>query len=634
MNSETHIGHYKIVEELGRGGMGVVYKAFEDSLSRHVAIKMLSQQLADRADVVERFKREAKSMGALNDPHIIQVYFIGEQDGQPYFVMEFVEGESLSQRMRREGKLPVKEAMRILKETASGLATAHDRGVIHRDIKPGNLMLDTRGRVKIADFGIAMTHDFGDRLTRTGEFVGTPGYLSPEVCTGKQVDQRSDIFALGIVFYEMLTGDLPFTESSPLGMMLEVVQAEIPDVRELNSEVDDRTHRILTRMIAKDPDDRYQDCQKLLDDLEHVTQLSMFPAEEPSTMVSSPGATVAMATPPPSAQEPAASDASQQAIAQRTGQELAVRDEPRRTVWPAFAIIAILAVGAGTTYAFRDRLFGDQEAATDKSPETAMASRAVQATASEASPAAEATPSAETEAQPEQVTSAARAEPADAPPETTPPPEEDASGADPVKQSSETTVALNSQATVDTQSPSEDPGAALRTSITRSVDQAFKQPVEQPPPPPPEPRVVVLSVGDPAITGPVSRMLENKLMGAELDVLDSSFISGLDRAMGPNGVDLGAASSIITDAGGTLLVLAEVEYVGETELQYYGQYSTLYTVNLNVRTYDLQQRRALGPGISEKIDFTSLNAEQKAKEALSPHLARIADSVRARAEKS
>ena len=264
----TRLGHYDIVAELGRGGMGVVYKGHETSLNRYVAIKVLADSLAHDEAVKERFLREARSMAALNDPHIIQIYFIGDDEGQTYFVMEFVEGESLGSMLKREGKLPVEQSAKVIYQTAMGLATAHDRGVVHRDIKPGNLMINSRGAIKIADFGIALSnHDLSKKLTTTGEFVGTPGYLSPEVCLGKPVDQRSDIFSLGIVMFEMLTGRMPFTDESPLGLMLEVVKAEIPDVREINADVDPEIARILDRMIAKDPAERYQNCHELMADL-------------------------------------------------------------------------------------------------------------------------------------------------------------------------------------------------------------------------------------------------------------------------------------------------------------------------------------------------------------------------------
>ena len=233
---KQQLGHYDIVAELGRGGMGVVYKGYETSLNRYVAIKVLADSLAHDQSVKERFLREARSMAALNDPHIIQIYFIGDDDGQTYFVMEFVDGESLGSVLKRETKLKPEQAAKIIYQTAMGLTTAHDKGVIHRDIKPGNLMVNARGAVKIADFGIALSaQDFSKKLTSTGEFVGTPGYLSPEVCQGKPVDQRSDIFSLGIVLFECLAGRMPFTDESPLGLMLEVVKAEIPNVMSLNS---------------------------------------------------------------------------------------------------------------------------------------------------------------------------------------------------------------------------------------------------------------------------------------------------------------------------------------------------------------------------------------------------------------
>jgi len=264
----TRLGHYDIVEELGRGGMGVVYKGYESSLGRYVAIKVLSAAMAHDKVFVERFLREARSMATLNDSHIIQIYFIGQDEDQTFFVMEYIDGESLAASIKREVRLELGDALKVLLHTAQGLATAHSHGVIHRDIKPGNIMITTRGQVKVADFGIALANrDASAKLTNAGEFVGTPGYLSPEVCLGKAVDQRSDIWALGIVLFEMLTGRMPFNDESPLRLMLDVVQADAPDIRELNPDVDEEVSRILTKMLAKDPADRYQSCDELSEDL-------------------------------------------------------------------------------------------------------------------------------------------------------------------------------------------------------------------------------------------------------------------------------------------------------------------------------------------------------------------------------
>ena len=262
------LGHYDIIEEIGRGGMGVVYKGYEAALGRFVAIKALSATMAHDKVFVERFLREARAMAALNDSHIIQIYFIGQDQDQTFFVMELIDGDSLSGFIKRDGRLDPADALKILLHASQGLAVAHAQGVIHRDIKPANIMITSRGQVKVADFGIAIAnHDFDSKLTGTGQLVGTPGYLSPEVCLGKPVDARSDIFALGIVLFEMLTGRMPFQDESPLRLMLDVVQADAPDVRKLVPAVDEEAARILGRMLAKDPADRYQSCPELIADL-------------------------------------------------------------------------------------------------------------------------------------------------------------------------------------------------------------------------------------------------------------------------------------------------------------------------------------------------------------------------------
>ena len=378
---KTQLGHYDIVSELGRGGMGVVYKGYEASLNRYVAIKVLADSLAHDMSVKERFLREARSMAALNDPHIIQIYFIGDDEGQTYFVMEFVDGESLGSVLKREGMLKPEQAARIVFQTAQGLATAHERGVIHRDIKPGNLMLSSRGMVKIADFGIALTtQDFSKKLTSTGEFVGTPGYLSPEVCLGNPVDQRSDIFSLGIVLFECLAGRVPFTDASPLGLMLEVVKAEIPDVCTLNSEVDPELSRILRRMIAKDPADRYQSCHELVADLQQhplvakggtvTLQTKMSPAaatvigqktpvsgQRPLLTTPTPQPVARAATPNPAAAAGSAARAEPDPVPAHRSVLDRAAPPPRRSPALPLAIAALLVLAlAGAAWAFRDQI--------------------------------------------------------------------------------------------------------------------------------------------------------------------------------------------------------------------------------------------------------------------------------------
>ena len=263
-----YIGSYEVVAELGRGGMGVVYKAREESLQRFVAIKMLASQLVDNESIALRFMREARAVADLNHPNVVQVFRVDRHEDQPYFVMEYVEGESLKQLIGRENKLQPMRALQILKEVGSGLAAAHDKGVIHRDIKPENIMLTKYGGVKVVDFGIARVEEPGTRLTSTGMGLGTPSYISPEVCLSQDVDQRSDIFSMGVVLFEMLTGDIPFKSDSPFEMMTKVVEAKIPNIKALNPNVDDGLKQILAKMIAKRPKLRYQNCNELISDIE------------------------------------------------------------------------------------------------------------------------------------------------------------------------------------------------------------------------------------------------------------------------------------------------------------------------------------------------------------------------------
>src|SRR6056297_2603884 len=262
------IGNYEIVAELGRGGMGVVYKAREESLQRFVAIKMLGSQLIEDESVALRFTREARAVADLNHPNLVQVFRVDRHEGQPYFVMEYVEGEALKRLIQREDKMQPLRALQILKEVAAGLAAAHDKGVVHRDIKPENIMLTRYGGVKVVDFGIARVEEPGTRLTTTGIGLGTPSYLSPEVCLSQDVDQRSDIFSLGVVLFEMLTGDTPFKSDSPFELMTKVVEARMPDIKALNPNVDDGVKQILAKMIAKRPKLRYQNCNELVSDIE------------------------------------------------------------------------------------------------------------------------------------------------------------------------------------------------------------------------------------------------------------------------------------------------------------------------------------------------------------------------------
>src|SRR6266851_3606422 len=263
----TKIGRYKILGELGRGAMGIVYEAEDPALDRTVALKtiILSDEVEGRKEFHKRFFLEAKAAGKLTHPHIITVYDFGEEGDLAYMAMELLKGIELRAKMLK-GSIPTVEAVDIAQQIADGLGFAHERGVVHRDIKPSNIMLLARGQVKIMDFGIARMR-VGDVKTSTGIVLGTPKYMSPEQVEGSVVDQRSDIFSLGVVLYEMLTGVRLFGGDDPQQIMHNVAHGEhVPPTR-LIPGLPAMLDFIVARALKKDPAVRYQDAYDLAADL-------------------------------------------------------------------------------------------------------------------------------------------------------------------------------------------------------------------------------------------------------------------------------------------------------------------------------------------------------------------------------
>ncbi len=278
------LGRYHIISELGRGGMGVVYKAVDPKLERFIAIKCLSDELSEDEITVTRFLREARNVAALNHPHIAQIFLADEDEGRPYFVMEFIDGESLAERLERDKRLMPEQALRIVMESAEALKAAHEENIVHRDIKPGNIMIDRRGRAILTDFGIAsIVHP--DQQPKISKYImGTPGYLPPEVMTGQPADHRGDIFALGAVYYEMLAGRrlVPGRDIEDTARTL--LASDFPVLADLDEKIDKSTFGVLGRMLAQDPNKRYQDYDALLADLANA------PAETPAAVSPPPAA--------------------------------------------------------------------------------------------------------------------------------------------------------------------------------------------------------------------------------------------------------------------------------------------------------------------------------------------------------
>ena len=250
---------YEIADEIGRGGMGVVYRARDVRLRRAVAIKLLPPELAFRNEVRSRFLREAQTAAQLSHPHIVPIYSVDEVDGLVFFVMALIEGESLAAYLKRERRVSMDLARRVLRDVADALAYAHSRTIVHRDIKPDNVLMDrVTGRTVVSDFGIARAAEGDSRLTVTGIAVGTPAYMSPEQATGeRQIDGRSDLYSLGVVGYQMLTGELPFTAANTPSLLMKHISDNARPIRELRPDIAPGLEDAIERAMEKKPDQRW-----------------------------------------------------------------------------------------------------------------------------------------------------------------------------------------------------------------------------------------------------------------------------------------------------------------------------------------------------------------------------------------
>ena len=259
------ISHYKILEKLGEGGMGVVYKAHDTRLDRPVALKFLPQHMTSDAAEKERFVYEARAASALNHPNITTIYEIDEAEGNMFIAMEYCEGQTLRQIVESE-QLSIKKVLDTGIQVCEGLAVAHEKGIVHRDIKSDNIMLTPRGQAKIMDFGLAKLKGAG-KLTQAGSTLGTASYMSPEQAQGEDIDRRSDLFSLGIVLYELLTGQLPFRGEHQSAVIYSIINEEPQPLARFNNRVSPRLQEIVSKALAKDRDERYQHADDLLSDL-------------------------------------------------------------------------------------------------------------------------------------------------------------------------------------------------------------------------------------------------------------------------------------------------------------------------------------------------------------------------------
>jgi len=283
LSAGTKLGPYEVLSAIGAGGMGEVYKARDTRLNRIVAIKVLPTHLADRSELRERFEREAKTIASLNHPHICTLHDTGHQGEMDFLVMEFIEGETLAQRLQK-GRLPLEQVLQYAIEIADALDKAHRKGITHRDLKPGNIML-TKSGTKLLDFGLAKLKQEvapatpvsqlpteKDAMTAEGTILGTLQYMAPEQVEAKEVDARTDIFAFGAVVYEMATGKKAFEGKTSASVMAKIMEAEPPSMASLQPMTPLSLDRVVKRCLAKDPDKRWQTASDLCEELRWIAE--------------------------------------------------------------------------------------------------------------------------------------------------------------------------------------------------------------------------------------------------------------------------------------------------------------------------------------------------------------------------
>lgn len=597
----NNVGNYKIIEKLGSGGMATVYKAHELSLNRMVAFKVLSSRLSEDAEYIKRFQREAQAAAKLNHPNIVQIYAIGEEKGIHYFAMEYIKGKSLADIAKEKNILPPAEAVAIMKPVAEALGEAHKAGLVHRDVKPSNIMIDASGRPKVTDFGIAYVSEAKTKLTQEGSIIGTPEYLSPEQCEGKTVDARSDIFSLGVTLYEILSGKTPYQADTPVSTLMKIIKGNFLPLNEVNPNVPDSVVKVVEKMMETDPQKRYANTGELIDALTQVEQSLTQPAV-PSAGQEPPDRTIP---------EPVTASI-----------ESHYAEKKKRDILPAIAVAAIILLLLGGAFAAKVFYF-------DKKAEESNTAPAVETTAADPS-TAQTTDSTETSdpAQPTEQSGTDTAGTADTAEttETIAAAEAGEAGKTPVAESTTGTTGIVETASVPGTQPASvsTPGrtaekpAQTQTTGTPAVSGKPVPPRSASPKPrvvkrplPPANSVIFTVIGDEDKSDTIAAYAQKIFSRDNFSIID-----------GPS-----VGSKALNEVARYHLVIS-AKLMETTTLNYYGNSTEQYTVGLTMKAIDTQTGKLVADPLTRTVKYTAINAEENLKEAVQELAFRLKKSLK------
>ena len=592
----TVLGEYKIEKILGQGGMGVVYKAHESSLNRKVALKVLSQKLSSDKEFITRFKKEAQIIAALNHTNIVSILSFGKGLGHYYFAMEYIKGKDLDEILKEKTTIPLDEALSIARQVADALSEAGEKGVVHRDLKPANIMIDEMNRARVTDFGVARIESAEDNLTKTGMFLGSPQYASPEQAGGMSIDPRSDIYALGAVLYRMLTGTPPTTGDSPLAVVVKVVSESVTPIEEVDSSIPKPVCALIGKMMAKDRNQRYQSAKEVVADIDNCLHLLKTgqAGKVDKTVVQSPSF------------------------------HKGKTRENRNSLWPwaagAIGILFLLLLIWGGKSFFSDT--ATDPLVPDEMPTFSRSSAEAEPPVPAETPAPiESTvlsPPVETPEQPpvqdsEEVAIIATAKPSSLPSAT---------------EQISTLETVGEKQKLQAASPENKASAA--ESLVTSVSPDTPQPKAKTEKTLPEQPIVLLIVSGPEdMTLPLQAQLETTLLDSNLQVISPVEVPVLYEKMqvGDMPVNWYSVRQYTPGEAAHILILAKIQKAGSTILRFHGTSQEQISAMFSVRIMDMDTGKLVDRSISGTIQYTVLNMQDEFQDTLSTTVNKIGNAI-------